>query len=63
MCPCPVNILDFWYYRSNIKDGLDNFMFANLHDLMAIFAVCHILWHYGKKYFYLLIMLKHKQTC
>jgi len=38
-------------------------MFANLHDLMAIFAVCHILRHHQKKYFYSLIMIKQKQTC
>jgi len=63
MCPCPENILDFWYYRRNVKDGWDNFMFAKFHDLMAIFAVCHILRHYWKKYFYFLIMLKQKQTC
>jgi len=62
MCPCPINILDFWYNRRNIKDGLDNFVFAKLHDLMTMFAVYHILQHYCKKYFYLLIMLKQKQT-
>jgi len=21
MCSCPINILEFWYYRRNIKDG------------------------------------------
>jgi len=63
MCLCPINILDFWYNRRNIKDDLDNIMFAKLHDLMAKLSVCHILQHYWKKYFYLLIMLKQKQTC
>jgi len=46
MCPCPVNIIDFWNYQHHIKDGLVNFMFAKLNDLMAIFAVRHILRHY-----------------
>jgi len=57
-CPCPINILDFWYYRHNIKDGLDNSEFAILYDLMAMFTVCHILLHHQKNYFCLLIMLK-----
>jgi len=64
MCPCHINILlDFWYYRRNIKDGLDNSEFAKLYDLMAIFAVGHILLHPYKNSFHLLIMLKQKQTC
>ena len=62
MCSCPINILDFWYNQHDIKDGLDNSEFAILYDLMAIFAVCHILLHHQKNYFHLLIMLKQKQV-
>jgi len=39
MCSCPINILDFWYNRRNIKDGSDNSEFTKLYDLMAIFSV------------------------
>jgi len=46
MCSCPINILDFWYNRRNIKDGLDNSEFARFYDLMAIVAVFHILLHH-----------------
>jgi len=68
MCltPCLVNILEFWYHRCNMnikKDGLDNFMFVKLHDLMAIICSLSHFTALLKKYFYLLIMLKQKQTC
>jgi len=46
MCCCPINILDFCPNWRNIKDGIDNSVFAKLYDLMAIFAVCHILLHH-----------------
>jgi len=45
------------------KDGLDNFMFVKLHDLMAIICSLSHFTALLKKYFYLLIMLKQKQTC
>jgi len=46
MCSCAINIFDFWYNQHNIKDGSDNSEFAILYDLMAVFAVCHILLHH-----------------
>jgi len=64
MYSCLINIFDFWCYRRNIKDGYKgNSEFTLLCDLMAIFLVFHILLHHWNKYFYLLIMLKQKQTC
>jgi len=29
MCSCPKNILDFWYNRRNVKDGLDELGVCN----------------------------------